>query len=149
MKIYQNDVNGDEIVYTVTEEENSDFYQLKEVTGDQASGFTITNEFVRPDDTIEVTVTKAWDDIPAQEDKRPAEITAVVTGTLETTNDTVERYNIKEEEGWTYTFTGLPKYNVNGDEIVYSITEEGSYEFYTLKEITGDMTNGFTIGRHS
>ena len=139
------DVNGDEIVYTVTEEENSDFYQLKEVTGDQASGFTITNEFVRPDDTIEVTVTKAWDDIPAQEDKRPAEITAVVTGTLETTNDTVERYNIKEEEGWTYTFTGLPKYNVNGDEIVYSITEEGSYEFYTLKEITGDMTNGFTI----
>src|SRR5699024_6173960 len=49
------------------------------------------------------------------------------------------------EEGWTHTFEGLPKYDSNGDEIVYSVTEEGNYDFYQLKEVTGDQVNGFTI----
>ena len=139
------DVNGDIINYTVTEEGTYNFYQLKEITGDETTGFTITNEFVRPIDTIEITVTKAWEDTAEQQDRRPTEITAVVIGTLETTNDIVERYNIKEEEGWTYTFTGLPKYDSNGDIITYTVTEEGTYNFYQLKEVTGSQTSGFTI----
>ena len=134
------DSNGNEIVYTVTEEENSDFYQLKEITGDQTSGFTITNQFVLPGDTVNVTVTKAWEDTQEQQDKRPQEVTVVVSG-----NGKTERYNVKASEGWTYTFTNLPKYDSNGNEIVYTVTEEGSYEFYTLKEVTGDQETGFTI----
>ena len=138
------DSNGDEIVYTVTEERVNDFYQLKEVTGNQTNGFTITNEFVRPDDTIEVTVTKAWADTAEQQDKRPTEVTVSLTGTLTTENDIVETEIIKAEENWIKTFIGLPKYDSNGDEIVYTVTEENS-SFYQLKEITGDVKTGFTI----
>ena len=139
------DSNGNEIVYTVTEEENSDFYQLKEITGDKVNGFTITNKFVRPEDTIEVIVTKAWEDMQEQQDKRPQEVTVSLTGTLETENDIVRPETIKEEEGWTKTITNLPKYDVNGNEIEYTLTEESVNDFYELKEITGDQVNGFTI----
>ena len=139
------DINGDEIVYSVIEEEVNDFYQLKEVTGDQEIGFTITNEFVRPEDTIDVTVKKEWEDTQEQQDKRPEEVTVNLIGTLTTENDTVKTEIIKAEEGWTKTFTGLPKYNSNGDEIVYTVTEEKVNDFYQLKEVTGNQTTGFTI----
>ena len=139
------DVNGDEIVYTVTEEKVNDFYQLKEVTGDQASGFTITNEFILPDDTVDITVTKVWEDTPEQEDKRPEEITAVITGSINTPGDTIREAQIKKSENWTYTFEGLPKYNSDGNIINYTVTEIGEYQFYQLKDVTKNSENEYTI----
>ena len=139
------DSNGNEIVYTVTEEGSYDFYTLKEVTGDQTSGFTITNQFVLPGDTVNVTVTKAWEDTAEQQDKRPEEVTVTITGTLETENDIVRPETIKASEGWTKTITNLPKYDSNGNEIEYTLAEERVNDFYQLKEITGDQETGFTI----
>ena len=139
------DSNGDEIVYTVTEERVNDFYQLKEITGDQASGFTVTNEFNLPDDNVDITVTKVWEDTEEQADKRPEEITAVITGSVNTPGDTVREGQIKKSENWTYTFEDLPKYDSDGNIINYSVTEIGEYQFYQLKDVIGDVNNGFTI----
>ena len=104
------DNNGEEITYTVAEEGTYEFYALKEITGNQVSGFVITNEFVQPTDTVDIEVRKEWEDTAEQQDRRPPEITALVTGTLETANDTVRRYNVKATENWTHTFEDLPKY---------------------------------------
>src|SRR5699024_12825488 len=53
-------------------------------------------------------------------------------------NGKTERYNVKAEENWTHTFEDLPKYDSNGNEIVYTVTEEGEYEFYQLKEVRSE-----------
>ena len=50
---------------------------------------------------------------------------------------------------WNYTFTNLPKYDAQGNEIVYTVDEQevnaGDFKFYT-KQVAGlNVTNTFTV----
>ena len=136
--------NGEEIEYTLTEKavEENDlyFYENAGVTGDVTTGLTITNKFKVPDEKVSVKVTKRWEDTAEQQDRRPSEVTVVLKG-----NDTTETYNLKEGENWEHTFTNLPKYDEAGNEINYTVDEVTTNEFYTKKDITGDMYAGYVI----
>ena len=142
--LQKNDDNGNEINYTVTEEEiNQDdlkFYSTGTVTGSIEQGFTITNTFSVPNDTVSVKVTKNWVDTSAQRDKRPSQVTVQVSG-----GGTTRSYNLKSSENWTYTFTGLPKYNSYGNEINYTVQETSTNQFYEQTSTTGSMSSGYTI----
>ena len=151
------DENGNEIQYTVEEKEkNADdlkFYEAEEnfVTVEDHQA-TIRNAFVKPDDTTTVTVNKVWNDNNDANGKRPESIKVKVTGNGQTYTQEINAPKNEIEgnsNGWTYTFTDLPKYDDNGQEIIYTVSEEvvnpDDLKFYINDGVTGDMTSGYTI----
>ena len=63
-------------------------------------GYTITNKFVVPNDTIEVPVTKVWDDNINSAGKRPTEVTLVLTGDDTNDGNNPYKHTLTAEEMW-------------------------------------------------
>ena len=145
------DANGDEIVYTIAEElsdeENNKFY----TSNINQESKTITNTFSVPDEKVSVTVTKVWDDNSNSAGKRPTNITLKVTGNgQEYTKEITEAHKeASNSNNWKYTFTDLPKYDANGDEITYTIDEKDTNsKFYTktsVNQTTKTIVNTFQV----
>ena len=122
--------DGHEIVYTVQENEISD-YSLQ-MTGDMDTGFVLTNTNT---ETLSIPVTKSWIG-PVQSQ---AQITLVKDGVL-----TEQTLTLNQESGWKASFDNLAKYDAtDGHKIEYTI-QEAPVENYTSK-ITGSMEDGFTV----
>ena len=144
------DSEGNEIQYTLEERETNSgdlkFYEVEEnnvaVEDNQA---TIRNNFVKPNDTTEVTVRKEWNDNNNVNGRRPSSIKLQVKNGESVVSEQV----VTEGDNWSYTFTDLPKYDSNGKEIVYTASESevnsGDLKFYTNSGVSGDMTSGYTI----
>ncbi len=158
---------GTEIEYTVEEVLDSHLQDAYtgEVTGSMANGFTITNthtpELLNGDGTL--TVTKVWDDADDQDGLRPEGVTvhlladgeevdfailgseAAKTGLWQSVKAlfTGTQTLAADVDGWTATFTDLPKYRDGGEEIVYTITEDGVDAYETA--VSGDTASGFTV----
>ncbi|MCQ5092324.1 Cna B-type domain-containing protein, partial [Slackia exigua] len=131
--------DGTEIAYTVTEAEVSGVDGSKygtAVEGDAASGFTITNT---NKETVKVPVEKKWVGPAGSE---------VTVRLLADGKDAGKELKLNEGNGWKGSFDGLPKYNADGSEIAYSVTEAevsgvDSSKYGTAVE--GDAASGFTI----
>ncbi|MBF0986498.1 MAG: Cna B-type domain-containing protein, partial [Clostridiales bacterium] len=154
-KVFENvpkyDKNGNPIPYTVEEQPNTPdglkFYKVK-ISGDIDQGFKVTNKFEVPDEKIELTVNKTWADDNNANNKRPTSIKYVLTGNG-LTKEQVVTGSTTTDDNWSYKFTDLPKYNAQGNEIVYTVDEQevnsGDFKFYT-KQVTGlNVTNTFTV----
>ena len=126
---------GQPIAYTV-EEVSVAGYQPS-ITGDAATGFTITN--THAPETITVSVQKDWNDANDQDGKRPAEITVRL---LADGQDTGKTLALNAANGWAGSFSDLDAYS-EGVAIVYTV-EEVSVAGYQ-PSITGDAATGFTI----
>ena len=154
-KVFENvpkyDKNGDPIPYTVEEQPNTPdglkFYKVK-VSGDIDQGFKVINKFEVPDEKIELTVNKTWADDNNANAKRPASIKYVLSGNG-LTKEQVVIGNTTTNEDWSYKFTDLPKYNAQGNEIVYTVDEQevnaGDFKFYTKQVVGLNVTNTFTV----
>ncbi|MBQ6570586.1 MAG: Cna B-type domain-containing protein [Clostridia bacterium] len=103
----------------------------------EANGSSITNKVVPP--TIDVSVSKVWDDADDQDGKRPGSVTIRL---FADEIDTGMTRAISEDTDWKCTFSDLLQYN-GSTEIQYTV-EEIPVEGYT-PDITGDMTEGFVI----
>ena len=125
------------INYTVDEiEKNSgdlEFY-TKQITGT-----TITNTFTRPEDEISITVNKEWEDQDDIYQKRPE---AVIIEVKQGENVVAEK-PVTKIENWQCTFTGLAKYDEDGQEIQYQLDEKEmqneEMKYYT--KVIGNITN--------
>ena len=120
--------NGTEIVYTITEEPIANYDSL--VTGDVATGFTVTNTNT---EKVAVDVTKNW--------VGPA--TDSITIKLLADGAEVESAVITAADNWMHTFSNLPKYAADGHEIVYTVDEYDVPSY--VKAIEGTSTTGFTV----
>ena len=148
------DENADIINYELSEENlNSIFYTEANTTIDQASK-TVTNRFEVPDDTIDIEVTKLWNDSNNTEGVRPESVTLYLTGNgqekeITLTADNKIGESNSEENIWKGTITDLQKYDVNGNEINYVLDERPvTSEFYTKTNVdqnTKTVTNTFGI----
>ena len=87
---------------------------------------------------IEIPVKKVWDD-GGNMSVRPDSITVTLTG-----GSTTMTVTLDESNGWSHTFTDLPKYDGSGSEIEYRISEE-AVRGYKEPSIGGDAASGFTI----
>ena len=137
------DDRGNEITYTVDEKEVN-LGDLKFYTK-EINDKTITNTFTIPDEKVNVMVNKVWNDNNNISKKRPESIILQVKNR----STVVAEQTVTEVNGWKYTFTNLPKYDSQGNEILYTVDEEvvnkDDLKFYT-KEINGTtITNTFTI----
>ncbi len=129
--------NGNEITYTVEETGVPTGY-TSVVTGDQSSGYTITNSYVPV--KISVDVEKVWDDNNNQDGKRPGSITVQLKNG---TANVGEAVILNEGKNWKHTWEDLPAY-ANGNEITYTVEETGVSTGYT-SVVTGDQNTGYTI----
>ncbi len=134
------DSEANEINYTVEEEMTSEFYKNTGITGDMTNGYVITNTFERPTDKVDVTITKTWDHTNNIYTKPDSIILQVKNG-----DKVVESYTVTESDSWSHTFTGLDKYDENGNEIVYTVGEaevtQGNLNYYKTTVNGTNITN--------
>uniref|UniRef100_UPI0025892C7C Cna B-type domain-containing protein n=1 Tax=Streptococcus sp. TaxID=1306 RepID=UPI0025892C7C len=123
--------NGNEIVYTVTEDAVEGYTSSVE-------GTTITN--THAPETVDVKATKNWDDGDNQDGKRPTSITINLLADGEKVAS--KEVTAADDGTWTAEFTNLAKYK-DGKEITYTITEDSVTEYETT--ITDfDIINKYT-----
>ena len=97
--------------------------------------YVITN--VRAPETIDVSITKKWDD--GDSATRPTSVTV----NLLANGRKFESVVLSADGNWTYTFAGLDKFAA-GQEIVYTVEEADVPEGYTAT-VDGGVANGFTV----
>ncbi|MGI5888657.1 MAG: Cna B-type domain-containing protein, partial [Oscillospiraceae bacterium] len=121
--------DGTELVYTVTED-TMEGYDIT-ITGDEDSGFVITNT---DQAKTSVSVEKSWSE---GKEGEYADIKLLADG------EEVDSIRLDESNNWKYTFEDLQKYNSDGSEIVYTVSEV-EIDGY-ISSITGDAENGFLV----
>ena len=110
------------------------------VVNEETKTTTITNTHTT--ETTKITVEKIWDDSSNQDGMRKETTIHLLANGSEYKNQTVST-----EDGWSYTFEGLPKYEA-GEEITYSITEdqvEGYNEPVITESTLEDGTKCYTV----
>ena len=129
------DKGGTPIQYTVVEVTVAGY--TSEITGDAASGFTITNSY--SPETVDVKATKNWDNANNQDGKRPTKITINLLADGEKVAS--KEVQAAADGTWTATFEKLAKYKA-GKEIKYTVTEEAVAEYEaTITDFT--ITNKY------
>ena len=102
--------DGNEIVYTVTENQLADY-------NTEVKGFNLTNSYT-PGKTS-ISVTKKWEDANNQDGKRPNSIQVQLLADGQKQGDVVE---LNAANNWTTTWNDLAQ-KANGKDIVYTIEE--------------------------
>ncbi len=107
---------GVALTYTVDEETVPEGY-VKTVDN---STLTVTNTHEVISDTVDIQISKSWNDDSNRDGVRPENIVVQVM-------QNGKEYNTVTVRGtgnlWSYTMTGLPKYDENEAEYVYTISE--------------------------
>ena len=113
--------------YSVTEVQTEDY--TSEIISGQASGMIqadaeadvlFNNRRVEEQpETVDLSGTKTWNDSDDQAGARPDSIEV----NLWKGETLVAKQTVGEESGWTYCFADLPKYDGQGAEIMYTVTE--------------------------
>ncbi len=127
-KLLKNNEDGNEIEYVVTEEKVTGYASV-------IHGYDIENTLI----TTSVSGQKTWNDANNQDGKRPESITV----NLLANGVEIEEATVTAAEDWKYSFEDLPKYNMNGAEIVYTVTED-AVEGYTVNIKDYNITNTYT-----
>lgn len=90
-------------------------------------------------EVIDIPVVKIWNDDNNKDGNRPESITVKLFANG-IQNETVV---LTAADGWEYTFTDKPRYDENGEEIVYTLGEE-PVEWYTSSVNGSFITNDYT-----
>ena len=131
--------DGKEIGYTITEDEVPDY-------DPNVNGFNVTNTHIP--ETVDISGTKTWNDNDDQDGIRPDKITI----NLLADGKKMKSVTVGSADGWSWSFTGLPKY-ADGQEIRYTITEDEVKDYSPNITKTGDyeykVVNNYTPGKTS
>ncbi|MGS0417838.1 Cna B-type domain-containing protein [Bacillus mycoides] len=126
------DEQGKEFVYTVGEVK-VDRYETK------VEGTTITNTYKNTDKT-EVSGKKVWEDYNNKFGTRPESITVQLL--QNGTEFQTKEVKADEKGNWTFSFTDLPKYDGQGNEFQYTVSEVKVKDYETKVEGT-TITNTY------
>lgn len=102
-------------VYTVAEITEVSGY-VTSYEGDMNRGIRIMNR--HETETVEIQVSKVWEDKNDQDGVRPDSIELI----LFADGVEIDRATVAGED-WSHTFTDLPKYRDHGQEILYTVVE--------------------------
>ena len=127
---------GQEIKYTVTENAVAEYTP-------EINGHNIKNSYT-PEETS-VTVTKGWNDANDQDGKRPKSIKVQLYGDDKKVGEEVE---LSEGNGWTHTWTKLPK-KAKGKDIKYEVKEVTEVDGYTTEIDNSDIGNIRILNSHT
>ena len=127
---------GQEIKYTVTENAVAEYTP-------EINGHNIKNSYT-PEETS-VTVTKGWNDANDQDGKRPKSIKVQLYGDDKKVGEEVE---LSEGNGWTHTWTKLPK-KAKGKDIKYEVKEVTKVDGYTTEIDNSNIGNIRILNSHT
>ncbi len=133
--------NGQDIKYTVSEVLPANGKYTFKVTGDAASGYTITN--THKVEKTAVSVSKVWDDRDDRNDQdgvRPSSVSVQLYADGKASGDPV---TLDAANSWKHTWSDLDK-NAAGKAITYTVKETSVPQGYT-SAVSGDAASGFTI----
>ncbi|MBQ1310452.1 MAG: Cna B-type domain-containing protein [Blautia sp.] len=126
--------DGAEITYTWDEADVSPY--IKSVEGpDYEKGTNTWNVRItnsHTPETVNVPVTKEWNDKDDQDRVRPEEVTVVLTAKCGNVTENIRTVTLNESNAWSYTETGLPKFR-KGEPISYQWIEDPVPENYTVR----------------
>jgi pilin isopeptide linkage protein len=140
--------DGSTISYYVTQGTSAG-YKAPAYSGDghALAGGTITNTLADPT-TVDISGTKVWDDFSNAAKTRPSSVTLTLAndGTAATTGYEPVWTNTTGNT-WTWTYTGLPKYDESGKELSWTVTETRATGYDAPDYGTGKASagNGGTI----
>ncbi|MCR5296212.1 MAG: Cna B-type domain-containing protein [Clostridiales bacterium] len=138
--------------YTVIERNAETLVETYTLTSDSVTGMSLAvaangtataqlfNRYVpaptpEPDaETVDIPVTKTWNDDNNKDGNRPASITV----NLYADGAPVASQTVTAENGWACVFTEMPRFNEDKSEIVYTVNEE-AVAWYT------PVINGWNI----
>ncbi|WP_242215043.1 Cna B-type domain-containing protein, partial [Bacillus cereus group sp. BfR-BA-01383] len=126
------DGQGNEIKYTVSEVKVKD-YETK------VDGTTITNTY-KNTETTELSGKKVWEDYNNKFGTRPESITVQLL--QNGTEFKTEEVKADKEGNWTFSFKDLPKYDGQGNEIKYTVSEVKVKDYETKVDGT-TITNTY------
>jgi hypothetical protein len=116
----------------------------KAITGDQNSGFVITNTYTDVSGGTSVTVAgkKTWKHGANPKAKQPQKITVQIKNG----SYIVKQQTVSAAENWQWSFT-LPRYDSRGEAIHYTVSEANVPGY--KKTVSGyDITNTFVGARY-
>ncbi|MGO5161090.1 MULTISPECIES: Cna B-type domain-containing protein, partial [unclassified Bilifractor] len=131
------DDNGQEIEYTITENNVTDYSTDYSKT---INGYDITNTYT-PGKTS-VTVKKEWEDNNNQDGKRPTSVKVQLLANGENQGEAVD---LSADNGWTYTWDNLDEKDKSSNNITYSVKEVDVPEGYTSQISDGSKQHYFVI----
>ena len=148
-------LDGEEISYQVDEEEIEDYTTTMESSS--PTGFRYKNTHIP--ETVEISVTKVWEDGDNCCKKRPYTVSAQLYADGEPVGIPLV---LSQINNWTRTWKNLPKYKVvekkttddegkevttktGGQEIVYTVKEVEKPDGYLEPVISGSVEDGFVI----
>lgn len=126
------DESGNQITYTIEESAVGTVEGYDYVSS--VNGYTVTNAYNK----TSVSVSKVWNHGDNKE--KPSSVTVNLLANDTATGTTV---TLNADNDWSHTFTDLTRYDDNGREIVYTVSEEPITNYTPV--ITSDAANGFTI----
>ena len=132
--------SGSAITYTWDEGTITDYTKSKE----EVSGTTTTITNTHNPATIDIEVTKVWEDGENQDGIRPDSVTVKLLADGEDTGKTV---TLSESNGWKDTFEGLDQYKPVKQEITYTV-EEVKTDVITGEDGPGtyaDVVDGYLV----
>ena len=135
----------DGFTYEVTEEESAEYtaYVFESVTANEGGAGQIKTVDVVNMPTTRVEVTKTWEDDGNAQNTRPESITVNLLA-----NGKKEGFAVitPDADGqWKHTFTGLPKFDAENNEIRYTVEEE-PVDGYEATYEGSNITNRYQWG---
>lgn len=130
------DGDGNAYVYSVSDDVTG--YRADTASSVDEDGVvlvTLTNTA-----SVQVQVTKAWDDGDDADGIRPGSVTVHLLANGEDTGKTLV---LTGEDGWSGAFADLDRYDSEGNEISYRVSEDVPEGYAST--VTGDAASGFTI----
>ncbi|WP_125702313.1 Cna B-type domain-containing protein [Lacticaseibacillus daqingensis] len=110
--------------------------QLITVAEEAGESNPVVTTTVKDQPVISLSGTKHWSDSKNQDGKRPTEITV----NLLADGKQVATKTVTKDDKWQYSFTNLPKYTDQGEEITYTVAED-AVDGYTATYTGNDITN--------
>lgn len=146
-KVVEVDSSGDWVLTGDTIKYGSYDYQVTNSINSEGK-FVITNTLTGNYNNVEVT--KVWLDDNNSQNVRPEQVTVKLyqegaVQALEEVTVKAEHVVSGDANRWSTKFSGTyPKYDAEGNLLTYYVSEN-PVDNYRLKEVTGNITNGFTV----
>ena len=136
------DDSGNPYTYTVKETVPGDYTMT---SADKTSGGVDFTNTLTGEDSVSISGTKTWVDKDNAGNTRPDSITVILYANgVET-----QRKTVTASDNWSYTFTGLDKYDSKQNFITYTVQEEtvpGGYdESYDGHNITNTLKGSLKV----
>lgn len=134
------DVEGRKILYTVQEEPVPDGYKGGQGEAndpdDASQGFTVRNEKV-----TQLTVTKAWHEVPAEKQWEVVVRLYRYTNDLNALEPVPSDAALNAGNNWTYTFADLPQYEAETDAKYTYVAREVSIGGLPAEDLNYEITH--------